>query len=130
MSPYSLWFAIPGAFLIVLGPMLPFLIFEVIQRRRQKVQREVAKREWEVKYRERHIQQLELENEDFEGWLVGLHELVDACQEMQEFWELLKISPLSASQVLQQIWEEQNRSRQSEPRKRDYYVPNARDFIY
>jgi hypothetical protein len=130
MNIYSLWFAIPGAFLIVLIPMLPFLIFEITRKRQQKVQREVAKREWEIKYRARHIEQLERENEDFEGWLVGLHELVDSCQEMQEFWELLKISPLSTSRVLQQIWEEQNRSRQRKAPTRDYYVPNARDFTY
>ena len=154
MNLYSLWFAIPGAFLIVLFPVLPFLIFEIARKRRQKVQRAVAKREWEINYRERHIQQLERENEDFEGWLERLHAQVDSLQEMQEFWERLKISPLSANHILQQIWTAQDQARpqpppyrpdrdlityiekgqkppqQAKSPKRDYYVPDARDFTY
>lgn len=140
--------------LIVLVPLVTVGSFELAKSRKQKAEREIARRRWEAERRELNIQQLERENADFEGWLERLHAQVDSLQEMQEFWELLKISPLSANHILQQIWTAQDQARpqpppyrpdrdlityiekgqkppqQAKSPKRDYYVPDARDFTY
>jgi hypothetical protein len=74
---YSLWFAIPGAFLIVLIPMLPFLILEIKSGHKNRKRVELVRRQeyarFDAELLAMRIRELERENADYEGWLERLH---------------------------------------------------------
>lgn len=75
--------------LILLFPLVILGSLELAKSRKQKAEREIARRRWEAERRELNIQQLERENADFEGWLEALHRESDQIETLQVFWDEL-----------------------------------------